>query len=589
MSYTVLARRYRSQTFDDVIGQEAVSRTLKNAIATDRVAHAYLFSGTRGVGKTTMARVLAKALNCLRADKPTPTPCCECEGCLAIAEGEDIDVLEIDGASNTGVENIRELRQNAIYKPARARFKIYIIDEVHMLSTSAFNALLKTLEEPPEHVKFILATTEPNKVLATIQSRCQRFDFRNIRIEDMVRQLNFILEKEAIVAEEILIRRVARLAHGSMRDALSLLDQIMSMASGKLTAAMLADLLGTPSFDRIFSLTEAMAQNNLAEALHQFDLAIGEGLSLEQITEALQTHFRDLMILRNCGAESELVEIDDPALREKMMVKAKGFDDATLVYFITVTEELRRALKSAGAGRPLVEAALVRMTSCERFSDIQTLLDQLGNLSDKNAAPRQATPATRSVVPAPTTASTPTPASPVSTTPTATAVPTAKIAPAPSAFPVPAVVNLAYFQGHWNDLAGEITRRQAEHLVNYVKPAIPTAYDQGQLTISYPPAQKGMNDYLQAQSGPLAELAEMLSTILKTKIKIALGPMLLSNPDPAPEATPEPAPAKRHVSPGAKPSQQEINDALNDPKVKQVQDILGGKVKQVERMTKPLF
>jgi DNA polymerase-3 subunit gamma/tau len=180
MAYKVLARKYRSQTFEDVIGQEPIAQTLINAIKTDRVAHAYLFTGTRGVGKTTMARILAKALNCLSSAKPTPEPCCKCQSCIAVNAGEDIDVIEIDGATNNGVDQVRELRQNAIYRPARARYKIYIIDEIHMLSVAAFNALLKILEEPPSHVKFIFATTEPNKVIATIQSRCQIFDFRNI-------------------------------------------------------------------------------------------------------------------------------------------------------------------------------------------------------------------------------------------------------------------------------------------------------------------------------------------------------------------------------------------------------------------------
>ncbi|MCH7525973.1 MAG: DNA polymerase III subunit gamma/tau, partial [Planctomycetes bacterium] len=189
MSYTVLARKYRSKTFDDLVGQEAVATTLKNAVASDRVHHGYLFTGTRGVGKTSTARILAKALNCLSVDAPTPTPCCACESCRMVAEGEDLDVIEIDAASNTGVDNIRELRANAAYRPARARFKVYIVDEVHMLSTGAFNALLKTLEEPPTHVKFILATTDPQKVPATIQSRCQRFDVRAIAAPDITKHL----------------------------------------------------------------------------------------------------------------------------------------------------------------------------------------------------------------------------------------------------------------------------------------------------------------------------------------------------------------------------------------------------------------
>ncbi|MDO8631483.1 MAG: DNA polymerase III subunit gamma/tau, partial [Phycisphaerales bacterium] len=222
MSYRVLARTYRSTTFDEVVGQEAIATTLKNAIRSGRVHHGYLFTGTRGVGKTSMARILAKALNCLAADTPTPTPCCKCESCMAVAEGQDIDVVEIDAASNNGVDNIRELRGNATLRPARARFKVYIIDEVHMLSAGAFNALLKTLEEPPSHVKFILATTETHKVPATIQSRCQRFDFRAIGARAIAAHLAVIAQAEGIQADEAVLRRVARLANGSMRDALSL-------------------------------------------------------------------------------------------------------------------------------------------------------------------------------------------------------------------------------------------------------------------------------------------------------------------------------------------------------------------------------
>src|SRR5579862_4594166 len=202
MAYTVLARRYRSQTFDDIVGQEHISLTLKKAIESGRISHAYLFCGTRGTGKTSTARILAKALNCLEFDGPTATPCGKCNSCVAIARGDDIDVIEIDAASNTGVDNVREIIENSQYRPARSRFKVYIIDEVHMLSKSAFNALLKTLEEPPSHVKFILATTEPEKVLPTILSRCQRYDFRNISSKEIAAHLKEICRKEKISAEE---------------------------------------------------------------------------------------------------------------------------------------------------------------------------------------------------------------------------------------------------------------------------------------------------------------------------------------------------------------------------------------------------
>src|SRR3954470_11720887 len=226
-AYTVLARRYRSQTFDELVGQEAIAQTLKNAIRTGRVAHAFLFTGTRGVGKTSAARILAKAINCPNR-AADGNPCDECNSCKAVARGDDIDVIEIDGASNNSVDQIRELRQSAGIRPARSPYKIYIIDEVHMLSSGAFNALLKTLEEPPEHVKFIFATTEPNKIPITVLSRCQRYDFAGIAPEQIVATLAEICARERVEAEPEALRAVARRAAGSMRDAQSLLEQLLS-------------------------------------------------------------------------------------------------------------------------------------------------------------------------------------------------------------------------------------------------------------------------------------------------------------------------------------------------------------------------
>src|ERR1043166_6827892 len=235
MSYLVLARKYRSNNFDELIGQEHIAQTLKKAIDSGRIAHAYLFCGTRGTGKTSTARILAKCLNCENSDKPTSKPCGKCESCLAIARGDDIDVIEIDAASNTGVDNVRDLIANSQFMPARSRFKVYIIDEVHMLSKAAFNALLKTLEEPPEHVKFILATTEPEKVLPTIQSRCQRYDFRNIPTREIAEHLKEICKQEKIKADEDSLLLVARAGAGSMRDSLSLLDRLLSVGEKQIT------------------------------------------------------------------------------------------------------------------------------------------------------------------------------------------------------------------------------------------------------------------------------------------------------------------------------------------------------------------
>jgi len=613
MSYTVLARRYRSETFDDVVGQEAVSQTLKNAIESDRVAHAYLFSGTRGVGKTTMARILSKALNCLATDKPTTTPCCKCESCIAINEGEDIDVLEIDGASNTGVEHIRELRQNAIYRPARARFKVYIIDEVHMLSTSAFNALLKTLEEPPEFVKFILATTEPNKVLPTILSRCQRFDFRNIQVEDIVGHLKAILAAEGVEAEDALVRRIARLGRGSMRDALSLLDQIISMSNDKLTLGLLEELLGTPRSEIIVELTHAISQNDLSQGLLQIDKALGEGLALEQLAQALQEHFRDLLVLRNCGEQTELVDISDKAVREQMVEQAKMFDDATLIYNITVMEELRRAIKSSGSNRALLEAAVVRLAASDRFSDTKVLLEQLGQLQSTPTISPTTTPtntptntpttlnrsvnttATKSSPPQPVAKTAPTVRNSGTTSrPEAQATTTAQATTAAKPQAVnelapPETLTLEYIYKHWQQIVEQLAQHNQSHLVA-LKFSNPEDFRDGVLTIGYDSKQNGMRSYLESRPDQIAEIGETLTGLLHQPIRLSLAqidkPADQSAEKPA-STTANPVDSKAprvKMPPGAKPSQQEINDAMNEPHVRNVQRILGGKVRHIERL-----
>src|SRR3954464_13717734 len=297
MSYTVLARRYRSATFDEVIGQEHVAQTLKRAIESDRVAHAYLFNGTRGVGKTSMARILAKALNCRSADAPTTTPCGKCDSCVAIARGDDIDVIEIDAASNTGVDNVRDIIENSQYRPAMSRFKVYIIDEVHMLSKSAFNALLKTLEEPPGHVKFILATTEPEKVLPTILSRCQRYDFRNIPTPEIAAHLKNIAKQEQIQADDDALLMVAKAGAGSMRDSLSLLDRLLSIGEKNLTVEMIEQMLGMPRAQAMFDIGQAIGEGDLKSTLQQAGKLITGGLSPDTLIASIVDHLRNLLVL----------------------------------------------------------------------------------------------------------------------------------------------------------------------------------------------------------------------------------------------------------------------------------------------------
>ena len=285
MSYVVLARKWRPASFDEVIGQEGVVRTLENAISMDRVAHAYLFCGARGVGKTSVARILAKALNC--EEGPTPKPDNSCTSCTEIARGVSPDVFEIDGASNTGVDDVRSLRENSQYLPARSRFKIYIIDEVHMLSTSAFNALLKTLEEPPRHVKFIFATTEPHKIPLTVLSRCQRFDFKRIPSDVILEQMKKILAKEKAEIELEGIQAIAREAAGSMRDALSLTDQVLAFGGEQITAEQVYEALGLAQSGLFSEVIQQVVDNRPDQLMQLVEKLFDEGHDLKRFLEGL--------------------------------------------------------------------------------------------------------------------------------------------------------------------------------------------------------------------------------------------------------------------------------------------------------------
>ncbi|MFK7885181.1 MAG: DNA polymerase III subunit gamma/tau [Phycisphaerales bacterium] len=366
MSYTALARRYRSADFDEVVGQEPIARTLKAAISAERVAHAYLFCGTRGVGKTSMARIFAKAL-AGGSD----------EANAAIMRGEDTDVIEIDGASNNRVEEARELIANAAYRPMRGRDKVYIIDEVHMLSTAAFNALLKTMEEPPEHVKFILCTTEAHKVPATIQSRCQRFDFKNISSADIAGHLTDVIKQEKIKADPELVFAVARLGNGSMRDALSLLDRVMATGEKKLTVTLLEELLGLPDRELVGRLIDSLADGDPADALRSSGALLGKGISGEQMLHSMLERLRDLMVLSACGESTDLVELSDDA-RSAEFVRCKRFDPSGLTHMIAVCESVQRALKSSPAPRALLDACVVRLAMTEKIADVTAFVAQGG-------------------------------------------------------------------------------------------------------------------------------------------------------------------------------------------------------------------
>ena len=388
--YTVLARRYRPQLFEQVVGQEPVARALSNAIKSNRVAHAYLFTGARGVGKTSMARILARALNCEKG--PTDEPCGECDICKSIAAGEDVDVLEIDGASNRRIDEIRDIRSNVQYRPSRARYKIYIIDEVHMLTKEAFNALLKTLEEPPPHVKFIFATTEVEKVPITILSRCQRFDFAGIPVPRIVEMLREIVKREGMQADDDAIELIARRAGGSMRDAQSLLDQLLAFGGDRLTADQVHHLLGTAGDERIVALAEAVLAHDVKHALELLDDTVVTGLQLGELLDQMIAYWRDLMVVHCAGTEGRDLSVPSRH-RETLARQAKSLSLDTILAGLDVLSATKSSLKSSNHGRTLVEMALVRLGRLENLVALPQLarwLSQQRGTSGPSPAPSAA-------------------------------------------------------------------------------------------------------------------------------------------------------------------------------------------------------
>ncbi|MBW2070429.1 MAG: DNA polymerase III subunit gamma/tau [Deltaproteobacteria bacterium] len=374
MSYLVLARKWRPQRFEEVIGQPHVVQTLQNAIAGRMIAHAYLFTGVRGVGKTSVARILAKALNCRKG--PSPTPCNECEVCKEITAGESLDVLEIDGASNRGIEEIRELRENIKFLPARSPYKIYIIDEVHMLTGPAFNALLKTLEEPPAHVIFIFATTEPHRIPITILSRCQRFDFRRIALADMMAHLRHILKEEEVEISENSLRILAQQADGSLRDAQSLLEQLIAFSGKEISDSALLEVLGIIDRQALEDTATALIHGDAAHCLGIIDQLYRYGHDLRRFCQELAGYFRHMLVTKMSQQPEKLVDLtpDEMSVVQKQAEKVNIVTLQQFLHFLMRTEE---DIRKAADPRLVLEMALLRLVQLPQVMDINKLITRM--------------------------------------------------------------------------------------------------------------------------------------------------------------------------------------------------------------------
>lgn len=389
MSYIVLARKYRPKTFSEVYSQEHITEVLSNAITSNRIAHAYLFTGPRGVGKTSMARILAKNLNCVEG--PTLTPCNKCNNCLEITSGTSSDVIEIDGASNTGVDDIRELQRELLYAPSKSKYKIYIIDEVHMLSKNAFNALLKTLEEPPDNVIFIFATTEPYKVLPTIISRCQRYDFKRIPIDSTIRRLDEITREEKIEIDNESLHMIARKADGSLRDALSLLDQVISYCQDKISIDKLREIFGLIPTQIHCNIMKLIHSGDKALLLAELQRIFEKGTDLQEFLNNMMEFLR-LVILRKVGMSPLEITAEEYEAYDDI---AGLFSQNNLMYIMSILTQTRNEIKSSGNPYLVFEMTMIKLCQLDEMEDISQVIRKLSSLpakpKDTSAPPKTGT------------------------------------------------------------------------------------------------------------------------------------------------------------------------------------------------------
>ncbi len=591
MSYQVIARKYRPQRFSDVVGQEHVSQTLSHAIEQKRIAHAYIFCGPRGTGKTTIARIFAKCLNC--TDGPKVDFDDNDPRCREIAEGRSLDVLEIDGASNNGVEQVRELRETCKYAPASSRFKIYIIDEVHMLSTAAFNALLKTLEEPPAHVKFMFATTDPEKVLPTILSRCQRFDLRRIPADLISKHLASIAQAENVKIQPTALYAIARGAEGAMRDAESTLDQLISFCGDTIEEADVLSMFGLTAQSQLIALSRAVLAGEVEPALRQLHDLATHGKDLSRLVSDLLNHFRNLLIFQVSGGDLSMLEASE-AEAASLAEQTKMADAQALTRVMEVFADAEMSLRDAASKKILVEVTLLKAIEARNAVSIDTVLQQLRTL--------RAEPATEVVsIPQPVPASPPSTPKPfraeaVATAPAMPVATTGIPALREQASPTGASLPQAGLPELWSNLVEAVGRASA-FTRTYLLEAHPVSFSKNLLTIGFDPEFEdhiGLVDVPRNHTLLQTKLAELGHPGAQIKFIKAETPAAWRRPPEAavPTAPAAPTPARTATPTATAPQSAPVkekpttvpfskDDFKNDPLIQKALEIFKGQIVEV--------
>jgi len=566
VSYQVIARKYRPQRFADVVGQEHVTQTLANAIEQKRIAHAYLFCGPRGTGKTTIARIFAKCLNCTGGPKTNFDD--SDPRCIEIAEGRSLDVLEIDGASNNGVEQVRELRETCKYAPANSAFKIYIIDEVHMLSTAAFNALLKTLEEPPAHVKFMFATTDPEKVLPTILSRCQRFDLRRIPSALIVKHLAHIAKLEKVKIDDAALLAIARGADGGMRDAESTLDQLISFCGGKIEEADVLSMFGLAAQSQVLGLTRAILAGEIQAALGGLDELAKNGKDLGRLLSDLLNHFRNLLIFQVSRGDLSLLEVSEAevaALKEQSALA--GVESLTRILEVLTDAEIR--LRDVASRKILLEVTLLKAIEARQAVSLDSVLKQLNQLRGQSGA---GSPPPSSTINSPVAA------------PAARSLAKTHTAHQASAAPAATAPVSGDLAELWTRLI-EAVGRVSQFTRTYLLDAHPVSFVQGVLTIGFDPEFEdhlGLVDNARNHTLLQTKLVELGHANTQIKFIKAEAPAgLVTKPAATAPAASAPTTVTPAVVKPAAPVTFNKSDFKNDPLIQKALEIFKGQIVEV--------